>query len=553
VKIIVGMAILVAWPLHPMPPMEDDVDDRLESAQRLATSGKLDRALAVVDAVSVVHPDDPRVYYHRYRILKSGERLNEAGDSLERAESALEDWRKRGLKNDSVAALEDSIANEAKDFLSYRRDARKVLQAYREKALAIAGRLTTAPEEPFVLSILEEVYRADSTGMDQLLLVWSRLSLESRRTHEQRQEKFRAPKVNGPPPDNAAFEDKLSGTEKLQKAENFNAAKASALAALEILPRDPRALALLAEVLSRLDQIEESALAALLAIDAPKSGDPKQIQELYDRAFQQLHSPELRGFAQLKGNTCQELLALRDKARDAKRLSDEDWIERTAARVAPGEPSVIAGVGKDRLSEELHRRLPSLGKAKPSLGHLDLLSVPDLWRWQNRTPQSGLSEDTLTLVPHDRDLMVEAFPRGITLTKAFSLQFKLGYEIRPKQEPWLYIVFDANRKSGNLENAVVLFPESDHVVCFASRRRNEPWILRDRQPLPVGKARGATWSVIEIEWNDATKKLKVTVDGEKALDRTLDEEDTLDGPWHLGLGGSAVKVQFRDFRLRIRD
>ena len=25
------------------------------------------------------------------------------------------------------------------------------------------------------------------------------------------------------------------------------------------------------------------------------------------------------------------------------------------------------------------------------------------------------------------------------------------------------------------------------------------------------------------------------------------------GPWHLGLGGSAVKVQFRDFRLRIRD
>jgi hypothetical protein len=546
---LLGLALLLLLPL----PGNDDLDDHLDSAQRLAAAGKLDRALSLVDALSVVHPDDPRVHYRRYRLLKSLDRLNDAADCLERAESTLAEWRRKGLKNGSITALEEPMAAESNAVLSFRRETQKLLKAYHDGALTIAGKLTSPPEEPFVLSILEELYRADASGMEQLLAIWGRASIESRRTHEQRQDKFKSVGEGGVPPDQAAFERKIADAEKLHKAGSFNEAKAMAVAALEVLPGNASALALLAEILTRLDQVEESALAALLALDAPKTGDAKQIQEVYDRAFQQLHSPELRSFARLKSKTCQDLLALRDKAREATRPADEDWIERRAVRLTPGEPSVIAGIDKARLAEEIRRRHPSLGKARPSLGTIDLLSVADLWRWQNRTPASGVGEDTLTLVPHNRDLMVEAYPRGIKLTKAFSLQFKLGYDIRPKQEPWLYIVFDANRKSGNIENSVVLFPESDHVLCFASRRPNEPWIFRDRQPLPEGKARGATWSLVEIDWNDATKKLKVTVEGQRALAMTLDEEDTLDGPWHVGLGGSAVKVQLKDFRLRIQD
>src|SRR6476469_1428682 len=121
-KSILGWALLLLSPLAG----NDNIDDQLESAQLLAAAGKLNRALCLADALSVVHPDDPRVHYRRYRLLKSLERLNDAADSLQRAESTLAEWRRKGLKNESIAALEEPIAAESNTVLSFRRETQKL-------------------------------------------------------------------------------------------------------------------------------------------------------------------------------------------------------------------------------------------------------------------------------------------------------------------------------------------------------------------------------------------------------------------------------------------
>jgi tetratricopeptide (TPR) repeat protein len=531
----------------------DTVDDELKAAKALAEAGKFERALAIADALAAVYAEDPRVHFYRSMYLRKLDRPNDAADALERAEATLDVWHSAGAPED-VAALSKAIRSEATELLKYRRLAAEVLRKYRERALEIARNLGNPPEEPFVLSILEEVYRVDPQHPEDLLPIWGRTSLESRSTHDERHGKFYAPPRPSTPANEARLGREMAEAEKLFQGGDYAGARSAALTALEIAPRAPRALVILAETLFKLDRAEESAYTAILAIDAPKTGDADAIRDLYDRASRQLHSPELRSFVRLKSAVAQDLLTLRDQARVDHRAFDEDWLERTAVRVAPGDPAVLGGVDRHRREEEAARNVSSLGKARAGLGDFNLLAVPELWRWENRTPGSDLTDDTLTLVPHDKNLMLKVYPRDIKVSKSFSLRFRLGYEVLPKQEPWLFFAFNADlRRSGNEENAVILFPENDHVVTFASRRPREIWAFRDRQFLPPLQARGSTWSLIEISWRDATKKLKLTVDGKKVLDRMLDEEDALDGRWYLGLGGSAVKVQLREFFVRNQD
>jgi tetratricopeptide (TPR) repeat protein len=546
---IVAALLVCRLACHLVVPA-DEIDEQIDAASVLARSGKIERALDAVTALSVVHPEDPRVYYHRYLLLKKLDRLNEAADALERAEATLESWRTKGLQNESIAALKAPIEQDTKEFLGYRRDVRKILGNHREKAITIAKRLSSVPEEPFVLSILEEVYRADPSVMDDLLEVWGRTSIQSRATFEERQEKLR----KGPKDDSASsqklLKENLVQAEKALEAKDPREARISALAALELYPRHAPALVLLAEALSRLDRTEESALAGLLAIDAPKEGGGEATRELYARAFKQLHSPELRSYAELKGETGRSLLALRDRAREAKRPHDEEWIERAAARLSPGDPTVSGAIDPQRLSEEIQRRTPLLGNSKPTLGYVNLLAMTDLWRWRNRTEGSILKEGVLSMTPHDRNLMVQVVPKGVTLAKSFSLKFKLRYEIKPQQEPWIYIEFEASPKSGHVANAVILFPESDHKIAFASQKPNQPWKLRSLQGLPRDKALVGEWTQFEIRWNGAGKKLTVAVDGEPTFSLDLDAEDTLHGSWDFGLGGAAIQVEFKDVLLK---
>jgi tetratricopeptide (TPR) repeat protein len=546
----IGLALAAFAFAVPVRAFADDIDDQIDSARVMAKSGRIERALGEITALGVVHPDDPRVHYHRFIFLKKLDRLNEAADALERADATLEHWRTKGLQNDSITALKAPIEQEVKELLSSRRGVQIILEKYREKAIAIAKRLNTVPEEPFVLSILEEVYRVDPSSMEALLEVWARTSIRSRTTFEESHEKLKRSGPDEAPAGKELLKENLLQAERALKAEDFKEARISALAALELSPRHATALVILAEALSRLGRTEESALAGLLAIDAPKEGEGEAAGDLYARAFRQLHSPELRSFAELKRETGRELLALRDRAREAKRSHDEEWIERVAARLGPGDPAMTQAIDPRRLAEEIHRKTPLLGKSRPSFGFINLLAMTDLWRWRNRTEGSLLSDGILSLTPHDRSLMVEAIPVGMPLARAFSLKFKVRYEIKAKQEPWIYIEFDASPKSGNVANAVILFPESDHVVAFASQKRNQPWKLRDRQPLPRDKALVGDWSLFEIRWNDAEKKLNITVDGEKAMTLTLDAEDTLHGPWDFGLGGAAIQVEFTEVMLK---
>jgi hypothetical protein len=384
--------------------------------------------------------------------------------------------------------------------------------------------------------------------MEALLEVWGRTSIQSRATFEERQEKLRKGARDDTSKD--LLKENLAQAEKALKDGDFKEARISATAALELAPRHSTALVLLAEVLSHLDRTEESALAGLLAIDAPKDGNGEAARELYGRAFRQLHSPELRSFAELKGEVGRALLVLRDQARESKRSQDEEWIERLTARLTPGDPAIAGAIDPRRLAEEIRRPSPLLGRSKPSFGFVNLLAMTDLWRWRNRTEGSTLRDGVLSMTPHDRNLMVQAIPKGVALAKTFSLKFKIRYEIKAQQEPWIYIEFDASPKSGHVANAVILFPESDHKVAFASQKPNQPWKLRSLQRLPRDKALVGEWCEYDIRWKDAQKKLTVAVDGEETFSLDLDAEDTLHGPWDFGLGGAAVQVEFKEVMLK---
>ena len=60
--------------------------------------------------------------------------------------------------------------------------------------------------------------------------------------------------------------------------------------------------------------------------------------------------------------------------------------------------------------------------------------------------------------------------------------------------------------------------EGRHHIGFARQPAGRGWTISETQSFPKGKPSPKKWSQFEVQWDDAGKKLRVTVDGETAFD-----------------------------------
>jgi tetratricopeptide (TPR) repeat protein len=554
------LALLLAFST---PLFADEVDDQIDAAKVYSRAGKNDSAIGVMNGLLVKHADDPRVHYYRFVFLKKLSRLGDAADALERAQSTVEACRKADAKAEAVAAVANSIADEATDFLSFRRSAQKSALAYKDKALEAAGGLLSSGQEKFALYLADDVFQGVPSQEDEILAIWLRVTPESRAAYDQRRTKIRIERDKETTPNFPLVEQNLAAAERSLTAKDFKEAKLSALAALEVAPGDPNSLTVLSDALAGLGQNEDAALATLQALDAPyRRGDAKTIKKVYERALKQLHAlePKLEDYVRLRSDTAKELVRLKEKAANSKRAYDAEWIDRAVVRLAPGDPAVQDAAGKLRVEQEAKRRMPFLTKApsakpapkpEPVAGFTELPATADRWQWRNKPADSGVADNALRLTPHERKLMVEAVPKNAPVAKKFTLRFKCRFEIGSTQEPWIFMIFEADAKSGNVSNAVILFPEGDHVTAFASRRaNNDGWSLKSRHALPREKLVAAEWCAVEVYWNDETKRLKISLDGESVADAELAPTDTLHGTWSFGFAGAGTEIRIKDVLLK---
>ena len=185
---------------------------------------------------------------------------------------------------------------------------------------------------------------------------------------------------------------------------------------------------------------------------------------------------------------------------------------------------------------------------RPAAGPGPAVSPPssiDRWSWENRgdiTETRGIE----FAVPAYRDVpLMTARADDHELGKNFALRFKLRYEVQPKDEPWIMVIFDGPDGGENGSKMLVLFPEADHVVALADLLPAGPFRLLNRQPLPKVGPKPGQWHEIEIAWVGARRHLQMKVDGERAFEGLLRESDDLSGSWRFGFGGAAKEIRIR--------
>ena len=158
-----------------------------------------------------------------------------------------------------------------------------------------------------------------------------------------------------------------------------------------------------------------------------------------------------------------------------------------------------------------------------------------------------------TVSPEAGSPAPRVIPEAPDLATRFTLRFQARYEVEAGQEPWIWVIL-ASRESGDNEgaHAVFLFPEGreKREVVFASWISGKGWGMRENSTLPAGIPASGAWSEFEVQWDDSTKQLRVSVDGRVCFDQRLEDAVTLHGPWRFEIGGAAKEVRLKGVGLK---
>jgi serine/threonine protein kinase len=167
------------------------------------------------------------------------------------------------------------------------------------------------------------------------------------------------------------------------------------------------------------------------------------------------------------------------------------------------------------------------------------------WTWVNRGDIAETTGTELSVPPYRDRALMTATPVGRKLGDHATLRFQLRYEVNPKDEPWIILMFDGPTEDSK-SRAFMLFPEGGHEVALAHLEINQGWSLLDKNYLPANKPSPEKWHAIEVTWDGLSHRVTLKVDGETAYDRQLGDDIDLSGPWRFGFGGAAKSVRIRD-------
>jgi hypothetical protein len=163
--------------------------------------------------------------------------------------------------------------------------------------------------------------------------------------------------------------------------------------------------------------------------------------------------------------------------------------------------------------------------------------APESFRWETRGADSGVSGTDLLFYPSEQHRLVGA-RAAVRLPRAFTLRFRLRYEVAPGQEPWIILQFGERQ-------ALWLFPESDHVAALMARDGGAGWGIRVKQPMAAGRPEPDKWAEMEVQRGD---RLRLRIDGAICFDHPI--EESAPEEWKLIVGGTWREARIRDVRLR---
>jgi tRNA A-37 threonylcarbamoyl transferase component Bud32 len=147
--------------------------------------------------------------------------------------------------------------------------------------------------------------------------------------------------------------------------------------------------------------------------------------------------------------------------------------------------------------------------------------------------------EELVFVPGpERTVRAECATR---LPRRFTLRYRLRYEIKPSQEPWIILELGETR-------ALWMFPENDHVAALMEHM-GAGWGMREKQPMPRGPPSPGAWCEVEVRSLGA--RLQLSVDGKPAFDYPV--EEPVAGNWAFAMGGAWREARIRDVRLKDDD
>ena len=195
------------------------------------------------------------------------------------------------------------------------------------------------------------------------------------------------------------------------------------------------------------------------------------------------------------------------------------------------------------------RRKPDPPATPPSPPATGASASPLQWKWGRQGPSCSWSDDEIVLSTSGAQGIVDLAAEASSLGDTFVLRFELRYEIDPRQEPWIFVMFKEARSPVGDASALVLFPQGDHSAHFASMDRRGSFGIRNKSRLPGNSLRPGSWTRIAVRGDERRRNVTLQADGEPPLEFPLKPGESLKGAWGFGLGGAAREVRIRAVRL----